>query len=398
MKKLLLIVCSLGMAYAGTAQMTGNLDIRADHKAKAPVYVDQNRDKADVEEWYNYTDELFNLSVGTNYFSILFPDTAVKMEYSNGYFPVNFHSMGQVFDPKDPLFFTHTTSIDSNDAYKIDSIAIPYRYFRHQTGAADTLVIHVFKHLDLLNASLVSNSRRFKTAEYDYTKFRGFNYSQEITEILDENDSTSSAKYLEYAINVSVMPGEVLGVTWTYIPGNPYSEGDTIFSTSHNVGNKINRFDQFYNSDDQQTYNDGYFNQGMVIPADVRYNTGTSWDGIYVSGIAYNNYINVNSYFKVVAEFVGVEEKEMYGFTVSQNSPNPFSNTSIINYELTEAANVVVEIFDITGKSVMVINEGRKNSGAYQVAIDGSSLNEGVYYYNFRTEAGQVTKKMMIQK
>lgn len=396
MKKLILVVCAVGVSLMGYAQMQSGLTHRQNQEAKTPAYHEINGQKAEVSEWYNYVDEVASVSSGNAYFTILFPDSNVVMEYSNGYFPTNWHSMGQVFDPKGSLWFSHSNKLDSNDAYVIDSIAIPYRYFRYKTAKADTLIVQIFKHDKLLNYSLTSNSRRFKTGEYDFTTKRGTNVSQTIKEVLDFADTAASAKFLEYALNISVNPSEVVGVALTFISGNPHNAGDTIYSTSATVANKVNRFDQFYYSDPGQLYADGYFNSGLLVPAEVRYNTGTSWDGIFISGIAYTNYINHNINFKITTA-TGVEKLGDAGFSVEQNYPNPFSSVSFVNYSIAKASMVNVEVYDITGKSVMSMNEGMKNAGSYKVAIDASGLENGVYYYTFRTDYGQVTKKMLIQ-
>ncbi len=397
MKKLLLISCAVGMSFIGYSQQSG-LTTRDGETAKVASYADSKGDKADILDWYNYADEAFSIAGGDNFFTILFPDTTVLFEYGNGYGPPNFQSMGQSFDPKGAFWISKTEKIDSNDSYHIDSIAIPYRYYRYQTANADTLVIHVYKHDKLLDYTMTASGRGFKTCNYDYTTYRGTNFDQNITEILDENDTTSTAKYLQYEINIDVNPGEVLAVTWTYLPGNPYSTGDTLYSTIHTVGNQLNRFDQFYHSDPSQLYAPGSFNAALVVQGDNRYNTGTSWDGIFITGIAYPNYLNSQINFLVNATDVGIEDANEMGFAVDQNYPNPFSNITNIEYALTSPTNVNIEIFDITGKSVISINEGMKNFGEHKVSVDASSLKNGVYYYTFRTDAGQVTKKMMIQR
>jgi hypothetical protein len=330
------------------------------------------------------------------YFTILFPDSNVRMEYTSGYGSTNWASIGQVFDPKGSLWQSQATKIDSNDEYSVDSIAIPYRYFRYQTLTADTLVIQIFTHDRLLDYSLTSNQRKFKTGEYDPANHRGTNTTQDIVEILDDND-TSSNGVLYYPVNINVNRGEVLAVAITYFPGHPYSPTDTLFSTSTNVGYKLNRFDQFYFSDPDELYADGYFNSSLTIPFDVFYNTGTSWDGIFVSGIAYTSYIHHNMYFKLTAGEVGIKDAEKEGFYVGQNSPNPTSDVTSINYRVQRPTEVSLEVYDITGKSVMLVREGYKNAGSYRTSINVSELNSGVYYYTFRTAYGQVTRRMLVQ-
>ncbi len=398
MKKVLLFVCAVSFTLFGSAQMQSNIEIRDGIKAKPESYKNVNGNKEDIIEWFNYaTEEADPISSGDNFFSTLFPDTLAKFNYSGNYAPVNFHSMGQVFDPKG-FVTSHNPLLDSNDSYTVDSIAIPYRYFRFQTGAPDTLVIHLYNDGNLTTGNLGSGLV-IKTAPYDYMTYRGTQFNQEIVKILDDADTSSGAAFIEEAVNIAAGPGESVGAVWTYLPGNSYSEGDTVFGGTDPVGNPLNRFDQFYHSDPDQIYYNGFFNSGMVVTQDVRYNESTNgWNGLHISGLVFTNYINVNVNFHVTALNVGLEDAEELGFNVKQNYPNPFDNTTMIEYSLETPSMVNIEVFDITGKSIMNLNEGFKNVGNYRVELNGSDLKNGVYYYSFRTERGQVTKKMMIQR
>lgn len=96
--------------------------------------------------------------------------------------------------------------------------------------------------------------------------------------------------------------------------------------------------------------------------------------------------------------YIGLEENVAETFTVGQNVPNPFTNTSVINYSLETASNVTVEIVDITGKVVKVINQGEQAAGSYQITLDANEFAEGTYFYTFTIGAEKVTKRMVITK
>ena len=83
---------------------------------------------------------------------------------------------------------------------------------------------------------------------------------------------------------------------------------------------------------------------------------------------------------------------------VSQNAPNPFSDNTILTYNLNTAANVTVEVLDVTGKVVATYNEGTKGAGQYKLNINGDKLSGGVYFYNFRAGNYSVTKRMVVNK
>jgi hypothetical protein len=79
-----------------------------------------------------------------------------------------------------------------------------------------------------------------------------------------------------------------------------------------------------------------------------------------------------------------------------QNQPNPFSNKSVIRYDLEESANVTLEVFNVTGQRVMNFNEGKKSSGSHSLTIEASALPAGIYYYSITAGNVKATKKMIV--
>jgi len=59
--------------------------------------------------------------------------------------------------------------------------------------------------------------------------------------------------------------------------------------------------------------------------------------------------------------------------------PNPFMNEVSIRYKLDIDANILIQISDITGKTVKMINEGHKTSGDYTIQCDASGMSAGNY-------------------
>ena len=84
--------------------------------------------------------------------------------------------------------------------------------------------------------------------------------------------------------------------------------------------------------------------------------------------------------------------------SLSQNVPNPFSDNTVITYNLNEVANVTLELVDITGKVVATYNEGTKGAGQYKININGDELSNGVYFYNFKAGTYSTTRRMVVAK
>ena len=85
-------------------------------------------------------------------------------------------------------------------------------------------------------------------------------------------------------------------------------------------------------------------------------------------------------------------------FSLSAAYPNPFNPSATIRFDLPEASNVKLTVFDITGREAATLVEGWMDAGHYETVFDGTSLASGVYFY--RLTAGDFTsvKKMILMK
>jgi hypothetical protein len=84
-------------------------------------------------------------------------------------------------------------------------------------------------------------------------------------------------------------------------------------------------------------------------------------------------------------------------FYLAQNRPNPFNNGTTIVYQLNKKANnISFEVYDVTGKQVMVINGGSRGAGQYNINLDGSEFTTGLYYYSLTVNGQKLTRKMVV--
>ena len=94
----------------------------------------------------------------------------------------------------------------------------------------------------------------------------------------------------------------------------------------------------------------------------------------------------------------GIGEQEVIPVTtVYQNSPNPFSSITKINYNLIRDAQLSFEVYNLTGKMVEKRDLGMMKKGMNTIQFNADGLSKGVYFYSVITESGKVTKKMLIQ-
>lgn len=83
------------------------------------------------------------------------------------------------------------------------------------------------------------------------------------------------------------------------------------------------------------------------------------------------------------------------GFELYQNTPNPFDGLTTIPFNLPEAGNVTLNVYDITGK--VVLNQTRNFvKGMNEIRIDNSDLKvKGIMYYQLEFNGVVATRKMI---
>jgi hypothetical protein len=98
-------------------------------------------------------------------------------------------------------------------------------------------------------------------------------------------------------------------------------------------------------------------------------------------------------------ENIGIAPQE---FALFQNYPNPFNPSTRIQYSLEKAGMVSLKVYNVLGREVATLVNGRQEAGSYTVPFGINTgtlgLSSGVYFY--RLEAGSFvsTKKLILMK
>jgi hypothetical protein len=101
---------------------------------------------------------------------------------------------------------------------------------------------------------------------------------------------------------------------------------------------------------------------------------------------------------------VGVEEEHSpYVFALSQSHPNPFRNNTTILYEIPKNALVSLKVYDITGRTVRILENDEKNAGLHTISWDGKDdknreVPDGIYFYRLEAGENTATGKMVIMR
>jgi len=85
-------------------------------------------------------------------------------------------------------------------------------------------------------------------------------------------------------------------------------------------------------------------------------------------------------------------------FALHQNYPNPFNPVTTIQFDIPEAGEVRLDVYNILGKKVATLVQGRLEIGGYTVGWDAAGIASGIYYYRISSAKFTSTKKMILMK
>ncbi|MEA1875420.1 MAG: T9SS type A sorting domain-containing protein [Bacteroidota bacterium] len=184
---------------------------------------------------------------------------------------------------------------------------------------------------------------------------------------------------------------------WIYLPFD--KDGESEFISSETVLYAGIQYSDYH--PDEMTRR----NQGLTIGADnsspnhdprsVGYSAASFWDG---STFITERNLMVRLLLNDHTDLSGQDNQLNSPFSLQQNFPNPFAEETNITYNLTQPAPIDIVIRDITGRTVMVINEGTKPLGEHSVSLKANGLGAGLYTYTIIAGDFQDTKQMVISK
>lgn len=87
-----------------------------------------------------------------------------------------------------------------------------------------------------------------------------------------------------------------------------------------------------------------------------------------------------------------------FAYGLFQNYPNPFNPSTKIRFSLPESGNVLLKIFDISGREVKTLINHKMQAGTYEADFNASGISSGVYFYKLTSGNFTSTKKMILTK
>jgi len=102
----------------------------------------------------------------------------------------------------------------------------------------------------------------------------------------------------------------------------------------------------------------------------------------------------------IIVQVVSTESEHFVPeeFTLHQNYPNPFNPVTTIQYDIPEAGEVRLDVYNILGEKVSTLASGNHEVGRYAVNWDASGMSSGMYFYRISSAKFTATKKLVLMK
>jgi len=150
-------------------------------------------------------------------------------------------------------------------------------------------------------------------------------------------------------------------------------------------------------------YDSGPLSPGDTIDFSVHVNALTTHGTGTIKLKIFNIYNNSDS---VVIDLIATtiitsvdENKNLQKkFYLSQNYPNPFNPSTKIDYQITQAGEVSLKVYNLLGKYVANLVDEFKEPGKYATNFTASGLGSGIYIYKLQINGFSLIRKMLLIK
>lgn len=147
------------------------------------------------------------------------------------------------------------------------------------------------------------------------------------------------------------------------------------------------------------------------VPVNQTTGTGGQWKLVNVN--VTSTFKKANVRFRILFESGGGNNLYIDEIQMGQNTglkelsaeeiglsifPNPFSASATINYTLPKSDNVNIEVFDLVGKKITTLFNGKQAEGAQNVTFDRTQfgLSTGMYFVKINVGNSFITQKVMV--
>jgi hypothetical protein len=74
------------------------------------------------------------------------------------------------------------------------------------------------------------------------------------------------------------------------------------------------------------------------------------------------------------------------------------ASTGVVSYAIPKPMRVRLELFDVLGRRLAVLDDGLRQEGSHQVVLDASDLPTGTYFCRFRADHLRFYRSVVVSR
>ncbi len=132
------------------------------------------------------------------------------------------------------------------------------------------------------------------------------------------------------------------------------------------------------------------------VPVIGHSSAAISSDGtLYISGLDSTFYSIGNS---TSVDIPPIVRSVPSNYSLQPNYPNPFNPVTTISYRLPQVSQVTLEVYNIMGKRIATLVDGKRGKGEHKVKFDAGGLSSGIYIYRLKADDFSQSRRMLLIK
>lgn len=120
-----------------------------------------------------------------------------------------------------------------------------------------------------------------------------------------------------------------------------------------------------------------------------------------VTGSLGSKKVSKSIYYPIEEPVTGITETGQIlpkEFKIYNNYPNSFNPETRVAFDLREAQNVLLEVYNTAGQKVATLVNGQLAAGNHLVKFNAASLSSGIYFYKINAGSHVDVKRMSLIK
>ena len=191
--------------------------------------------------------------------------------------------------------------------------------------------------------------------------------------------TTSILPAAPITLGASVLPGRLMGLSWT---------------------DKSTNEDQFRIDRSTDGVNWLYLataNVNVTAYTDTLASTGKYYYRVRAENSCGNSvFSNIAS--NTITSSPAEENIQSREFRLEQNYPNPFNPSTTITFSLPRSGEARLTVYDTYGKVVAVVFKGIASAGTHVITFNAAEFPSGIYYYQLVSAGRIMTRKLVVMK